>query len=461
MTHRGVAMSISAHRWAWLSVVLLSAATWTAASSRDSFFDSESGAAPSPSAATVAQPGPGVAIDDRLWVTIQASSPDERAKASAAGLSLDDIGSSAASGLATPRIVERLKKEGISILKTQRFAELLKSFPEADRAYHDYAGVQAELQAIASASQGVASLVPVGKSYEGRDITAIRFNSSAWGAEKSDKPGLLLMGTHHSREHLSTETPLLIAKWIGEHRNDPRVKKLLETRDIFIVPLVNPDGAEFDIATGKYQWWRKTRRPNGDGSFGTDPNRNYDSHWCESGSSRDPESDTFCGPSAFSETETRASRDFILAHPNIRTMISYHTFDELILWPYSWGSDQISDGQALSAFQAMGQKMAQWTGYGAQQSAVLYPSSGDTCDWAWDARKIFCFTFELSPKTMSEGGFYPGAAAIQPTFQKNLEPALYLAEIADNPYRAAAGIVDDVKAQPIRLFGTPLPAVRK
>src|SRR5581483_3985637 len=206
--------------------------------------------------------------------------------------------------------------------------------------------------------------------------------------------------------------------------------------------------------SGRYRWQRKNTRPNPDGSLGTDLNRNYDSHRCESGSSQDPQSDTYCGPSPFSEPESKAVRDFIVARPNIRTMISYHTYDELILYPWSWGHEQISDGQALAAFQAMAQRMAQWTGYGPQQSADLYPSSGDTCDWAWAERKIFCFTFELTPKTMSQGGFYPGPGVIQPTFQKNLEPALYLADLADNPYRAAGGAAA-AKAPLPRLFAAP------
>src|SRR5579859_3748585 len=173
MPHRGVGMNLSTRRWAWTSAAMLAAASWASASSKDSYFDVGAAAPTLPSASVVAPAGEAVGIDDRLWVTVQAASPAERAKASAAGLSLDDIGSSAVSGVATARILERLKKEGFSILKTQRFEDILKAFPEADRAYRDYAGVQAELQAIAAASQGVASLVPVGKSFEGREITAI------------------------------------------------------------------------------------------------------------------------------------------------------------------------------------------------------------------------------------------------------------------------------------------------
>ncbi len=48
-------------------------------------------------------------------------------------------------------------------------------------------------------------------------------------------------------------------------------------------------------------------------------------------------------------------------------------------------------------------------------------------------------TFELPPKSQWEGGFYPGAGAVQSTFQKNIEPALYMIELADDPYRAGAG----------------------
>ncbi len=116
--------------------------------------------------------------------------------------------------------------------------------------------------------------------------------------------------------------------------------------------------------------------------------------------------------------------------------MSYHTFSELILYPWGGLREPLSDGRALGAYKAMADTMAGWTGYRPMQSSGLYVATGDTCDWAWDELKMFCFTFELTPKSRWEGGFYPGAGAIATTFKKNVDPALYLIGLADDPYRA-------------------------
>ena len=82
----------------------------------------------------------------------------------------------------------------------------------------------------------------------------------------------------------------------------------------------------------------------------------------------------------------------------------------------------------------MAKTMAKWNGYKPEQASDLYIASGDTCDWAYGAKNIFCFTFELSPKSMWRGGFYPGAKVIDRTFNVNIKPALYLLKHAGNPY---------------------------
>jgi len=57
---------------------------------------------------------------------------------------------------------------------------------------------------------------------------------------------------------------------------------------------------------------------------GVDLNRNWDWHWAESSASHDPCDDTFAGPHAFSEPETRAVSDFILDHRDrIQVIIQY------------------------------------------------------------------------------------------------------------------------------------------
>ena len=370
--------------------------------------------------------GPVIEADERLWVTLRAPTKKDRSRAASLGFDITEVSGAMASGVATPAALARLRAAGFSIRSQRSLRDETKGFPPADAAYHDYAKVQARLGSIASAHPDFASLVEFGKSVRGRTLTALRL---ARGAGK--RPGALFVGNHHAREHLSTEVPLLAAQWLADHAGEPEVKRLLETREIFFIPLLNPDGAEHDVETGRYVWHRKNMQANSDGSIGVDLNRNYDSHWGEAGTSRWPSDDTYGGPSPFSEPESRALKAFLDARENIRVMVSYHTSGELMLYPWSW-TDEPLTGPALDAFQAMGRKMAGWTGYKPQQSSELYPSSGDTCDWAWAAHGVFCFTFEL------EGpGFYPGAAAIAPAVSKNVPAILYLIQLADDPLRAS------------------------
>jgi carboxypeptidase T len=243
------------------------------------------------------------------------------------------------------------------------------------------------------------------------------------------------MGNHHAREHLSLEIPLMLIHFLLNNREDPKIKNLLETRDLWFVPMVNPDGAEFDIATGKYKWWRKNRRNNGDGSFGVDLNRNYGFKWGTGGSDTDTSSDVYMGKEPFSEPETQTIRDFVEAHLNAKVLLTFHTYSELVLYPWGNTYDDVGNAKDLAVFKKMATTMAAWNRYKPQQSSDLYIASGDTTDWAYGTHGIFAFTFELSPRDMSGGGFYPGAKVIEGVFQKNIEPALYLIESAKQTTR--------------------------
>jgi carboxypeptidase T len=181
---------------------------------------------------------------------------------------------------------------------------------------------------------------------------------------------------------------------------------------------------------------RKNMRENGDGTYGVDLNRNYGYQWGTGGSSTDTSSDVYMGPSPFSEPETQAVKSFVESHSNLKVLLTYHTFSELILYP--WGStyEPISDQRDHDVYRTMATKMATWNHYKPEQASELYIASGDTCDWAWGAQRVFSFTFELSPRSMFSGGFYPGARVIDKVFNDNLRPALYLIDLADDPYRA-------------------------
>jgi carboxypeptidase T len=256
------------------------------------------------------------------------------------------------------------------------------------------------------------------------------------------------MGGHHAREHISIEMPLQLAQHLAEAyaNGDKRVVELLNSHTVYIVPCVNPDGAEYDISSGDYVLWRKNRRMNSDGTEGVDLNRNYGHHWGEGGASNNGSSDIYHGPKAFSEPETQNIKAFIESHANISIDLSFHTFSELILYPWGYTYSPISDQKAYQVHKTMAETMAKWNGYTPQQSSALYIASGDTTDWAYGAHGLISFTFELDPKMspdmnwQPDKGFYPGQSFIRPVFEKNLEPCLYLIGYADNPYRVLQSV---------------------
>jgi carboxypeptidase T len=305
-------------------------------------------------------------------------------------------------------------------------------FPGRDNLYNNYSEVRQILVGLTTQHPNLVELISLGTSVEGREILGIHFKKALTNPEPL--PGIFFVGTHHAREHLSTEVPLkLIQHLVENYQNNPEIKTLVDTRDIYIVPLLNPDGSEFDIQTGRYKMWRKNRANNNNGSFGVDLNRNYGFGWGTGGSSTDTQSDVYMGPKAFSEPEIVGLKNFVEAHPNIRILLSFHTFSELILYPWGHKYDGIG-GQDELVYKKMAETMAAWNGYKPEQSSDLYIASGDTCDWAYGARGIFCFTFELSPSSMFGGGFYPGPAMIAKAFQDNIKPILYLIDKAKNPY---------------------------
>ena len=400
----------------------------------------DGGTAKTPPAVTVKAPASAISeADTRVWVELEA--PDKAARQAAvdAGISVEEIKPGTAAGFATPKALERAKAAGLKVRTTvtlrQRFGAL--DFPEKDAVYHNYKELEADLRSLAARAPDLASIVSIGKSTRGRDLWAVRLTKGAKGTQPSKKPGIVFMGTHHAREHLSTEVPLLIAKHLVDNRADAEIARLLDTRDVYFIPMINPDGVEYDIEGGKYHMHRKNMAKNADGSTGVDLNRNYAWGWGGAGASPNPDDDTYRGPSAFSEPESKAVKAFVEARPNLKVMLSYHTFSELILYPWGGSDDQIPDKKALAAFKNMSGEMAKMTGYTPQQSSDLYIATGDTCDWAWGEKGIFAFTFELTPKSMWDGGFYPGAGVVQRVFQANIRPALYLIDLSDDPYRAA------------------------
>ncbi len=387
-----------------------------------------------PLAAFKSLPSSTSSLDTTYIVKVDASTREERTDISSLGVSIEEVYDTHIVGTCRPAQLADLKAKGFAFESFSLPAFLL-DFPPGDGDFHNLNELNSEMSTLAQTYSHIATLSSIGKSIEGRDLWMMRISGPQ--TTGGEKPGIIFLGTHHAREHLSTEVPFFLIKHLLEnYGKDEKITRFINEREIWIIPLVNPDGTDYDITDKPYKWWRKNRQGKGANEvYGVDLNRNYGYKWGGAGAGTDPSSETYRGPSAFSEPETQAVKTFIESHPNITTLLSYHTFSELILYPWGYTYDSIEDQRALKVHEAMAQSMGRMTGYRPQQSSDLYITSGDTTDWSFGEHKIFSFTFELYPASVWDGGFYPPASVIQNVVKNNIPPALYLIDYADNPYR--------------------------
>ena len=159
----------------------------------------------------------------------------------------------------------------------------------------------------------------IGTTWEEREIIAVSITKNVTDA--AQKPALFYTGTIHAREWIGIELSLSFAKYILEHIDyDPQLNTILDKTTLYMVPCANPDG--FEYSRNHFSFWRKNRRKNPDGSFGVDLNRNFNIGYAPS---KNYTSNVYSGPEPFSEPETRALRDFFIAHENITIALDYHS----------------------------------------------------------------------------------------------------------------------------------------
>ena len=185
----------------------------------------------------------------------------------------------------------RLQRRGLAPLEITPL-----DFPPVDSAYHNCAEMRTAIEQSAAANPDIVRVSAVGQSLEGRAILAVKISDEP-AVDDPAEPAVLFMSLHHAREHLTVEMALEVIRLFTEgYGHDPALTNLVNTREIWVLPNINPDGGEYDIATGVYQYWRKNRRPNPGGSVGVDLNRNYGYHWGKTGSSGWPTDETYRGP---------------------------------------------------------------------------------------------------------------------------------------------------------------------
>lgn len=274
-------------------------------------------------------------------------------------------------------------------------------------------------------------LPSIGNSIQGRPLRVWRIT----GSNPGPKPGVFYHGLQHAREWITGPTVLYLANHlITQHGVDPCITDLVNRTEFFLAPCVNPDGYDYTWTTERL--WRKNRRPNGDGTFGVDLNRNWAYGWGGGGSSGVPNDLTYRGTAPFSEPETTALSNFITTHPTINAYMDYHSFSQLILWPFGNACvapsppDDVEYSTIGNKMQVLIQSVHGEYYEPGPICLTLYQASGGSVDWTYGTAGRTGFTIEL--RDTGTNGFLLPADQIIPNCEENLPAILHLSEWASS-----------------------------
>lgn len=334
--------------------------------------------------------------------------------------------------MVSPQIEKRLKEKGFT---TSPIAVGTRQRNAFDRGYHTYQSMTEELKALAAKYPAICQLQDIGDSWEktknqaDRDLWALKITQGG-----GKKPAILFDAGTHAREIATPELAFRLATYLLEgYGKDPQVTKWVDTREIWIVPMANPDG---HARAEKGANWRKntnntygatsTYAPYG---IGVDLNRNFGFQW-GTAASDDPQDPTFQGPSPFSEPESQAIREFF-KQQQIKVSLFLHSFSNLVLFPWGYTTDPTKDHDR---FAAVAEKVASFSGYDPMPESQLYINSGGSDDWAYGEMGAFSMTIEVGSRS---DGFDPPFKTVDRFWKENLPGFQLLLNIAHDPWKAS------------------------
>lgn len=281
--------------------------------------------------------------------------------------------------------------------------------------YYSFAQMETAMTNLAAAYPSIVTKTSLGKSTENRDIWCIKISDNV-ATDDATEPDILYIGLQHAREAITGSSMIFFMQYLAEQyaAGNQKIIDLVNNREIYIVPCMNPDGWEFNrtTATGTVDQigggQRKNRRNVGTDVKGTgttyyansqkgvDLNRNWGVDWgnctapilgpsanCGSTTTSDP---TYYGTAAFSEPETQALRNLIkTAGKNFVAGFDQHSFGPYYSLPYGrrslhTGGLPLADSLYLYNTAAL---MGQYNGMRANDSygALAYEVAGGFKDW--------------------------------------------------------------------------------
>ncbi|MFG3156331.1 M14 family zinc carboxypeptidase [Streptomyces sp. NPDC048219] len=383
------------------------------------------------------------------------------------GEQVPDRGTATVEVYLTDRQAQTLEKKGVDLTEhtlSARTADRVEA--AADGVFRPYSGgggLEEEILRTAQQNPGLTKVVSIGKTVRGQDILALKLTKNAKKSKDGSKPSVLYMSNQHAREWITPEmTRRLMHHYLDNYTKDRRIKKIVDSTELWFVLSANPDGYDYTFQDPANRLWRKNLRDvNGDGAIstgdGVDLNRNFAYKWGydDEGSSPNPTSETYRGASPASEPETKAL-DAFQKRIGFTYGINYHSAAELLLYGVGWQVATNTPDDVLYRALAGTPDNSAIPGYHPQVSSELYTTNGEADGHAANVNGMAMFTPEMSTcQTASavdpddqwnardcQSGFnFPDdEKLIQQEFAKNIPFALSVAETAAHPDRPSSSV---------------------
>ncbi len=330
------------------------------------------------------------------------------------------------------------------------------------RKFHRYRPLRRYLESLVAAAPRLCRLHKIGESRAGRDILAVEICNRATGPAE-EKPAYAVHANIHAVEVAgSSAATYTCYHLLNNYQQDERVTDLVDSIAFYVVPRLNPDGAEYALRTGgpirsrteprelvdglqpcdlngdglilSMRWqdpageWKlhpdDTRRlvpreakdlqgpfyrmateglirqwqggPIRTSGRSLDFNRNWPANW------RPEHQQSGAGDYPFSEPETKAFGDFVLARPNIFGLLGFHTGSNSVLRSPATGSDDDLLESDLRIMKEIGAVGAELTGF-TLRPVIHYKKDEDKpislqghfTDWGYFHLGLFVFEIEL------------------------------------------------------------------
>lgn len=407
---------------------------------------------------------------ERLEVYVGTVTPEQLEQLRAAGLDHEDLataptpaGTVDVETVLTQRQAARLAGQGVKLqvkkidglTAAQAVARQAADGYTVWRSYSEPGGHRDELAATAAEFPRLTKLETIGRSLRGQPINALKVTKDARRVPDGRRPSVLYLGAQHAREWITPEmNSRLMHHVLDNYGSDPTITRLVNTTELWFIPVANPDGYDFTFTEGNRLWRKNLRDNDGDGQItgvdGVDPNRNFPVKWGydNEGSSVDPSSDTFRGTGPASEPETRVL-DRLFRRVGFEFLVNYHSAANLLLYGAGWQQATPTPDDEIYKAMVGDDAHPAVPGYDPDLSAELYITNGDTDTHATVRYGTLGFTPEMStcasaaesvpddewlPEDCISGFIFPDdEELVAAEVAKNLPFALAVARSAHDP----------------------------